>query len=116
MIKWLEFANICELYSATNTLKYDTSNDMQKHLLWKQFLVWHTNGCSNAPVTDFINNPVAEYFSDDCDERLFVDLRQSCGYTNQLEKPTRNNSKMTITIETKNSLAKKNEVKGVGLY
>ena len=59
MTKPLEFANINEQYSATNTLKYDNSNDLQKHLLWKQFLAWHTDGCSNAPVTGFINNPVA---------------------------------------------------------
>ena len=114
MIKSLEFANISKQYSATNMLKYDTSNDLQKHLLWKQFLAWLIDGCSNAPVTEFINNLVAqellgesEYFSDDSDERLYVDLRQSRGYTNELEKPTRNDSKMTITIETKNSLAKK---------
>ena len=49
----------------------------------------------------------ADYFSYDSDERLYVDLRQSRGYTNDLEKPTRNDSKMIITIETKNSLAKK---------
>ena len=114
MINSLEFANISEQYSATNTLKYDISNDLQKHLLWKQFLAWHTNRCSNAPVTDFINNPVAQelldesnYFSDSSDERLNVDLRQSHGYTSELAKAIRNNSKMTITIETKNSLAKK---------
>ena len=113
-IKSLEFANISEQYSATNTLKCDISNDLQKHLLWKQFLAWHTRGCSNAPVTDFINNPVAQellkeadYFSDESDERLYIDLRQSRDYTNELGKPTRNNYKMTITIETKNSLAKK---------
>ena len=40
------------------------------------------------------------------DERLYVDLRPSHGYTDELEKPTRNDSKMTITIETKTSLAK----------
>ena len=59
-MKSLEFVNISGQYSAKNTLKYVTSNDLQKHLLWKQFLVWHTNGCSNAPVTDFINNKVAQ--------------------------------------------------------
>ena len=47
-----------------------------------------------------------DYFSDSSGARLYVDLRQSCGYANELEKPTRNDSKMTITIETKNSLAK----------
>ena len=52
MIKSLEFSNISEEYSATNTLKYDISNDLQKHLFYKQFVTWHTNGCSTAPTTD----------------------------------------------------------------
>ena len=66
------------------------------------------------PVTEFINSPIAqelkkenEYFSDKFDERLYIDLRPSHGYTDELEKLTRNDSKMTITIETKTSLAKK---------
>ena len=61
-----------------------------------------------------MNNPIAqelikenEYFSDKFDERLYVNLRPSHGYTDELEKPTRNDSKMTITIQTKTSLAKK---------
>ena len=123
MIKSLEFANISERYSATNTLKYDTTNNLQKHLLWKQFLAWHTDGCSNAPITDFKNNPVAQklldeedYFSDSSDERLYVGLRQSRGCTNELEKPTRNDSKMTITIETKSSLAKKHGAESLGVH
>ena len=80
-IKSLEFTNISDQYSSTDTLKFDTDNDLQKLLLWKQYLVWHTNGCSTVPVTDFMNNPVTqelkkenEYFSDDFDERLYIDL------------------------------------------
>ena len=75
---------------------------------------WCTNGCSTAPITDFMNNPIAqelkkenEYFSDKFDERLYVDLRPSHDYADELEKPTRNDSKMTITIEIKTSLVKK---------
>ena len=49
MIESLEFANISEQYSATNTLKFDTEDSLQKHLLWKQFLAWHTDRCSTAP-------------------------------------------------------------------
>ena len=48
-----------------------------------------------------------EYFSDKFDERLYVDLRPSHGYTDELEKPTINDSKMTTTIEPKISLVKK---------
>ena len=122
-IKSLEFANISDQHSSTNTLKFDFGNDLQKHLLWKQYFAWCTNGRSTALVTDFMNNPIAqelkkenEYFSDKFDERLYVDLRPSHGYTNELEKPTRNDSKMIITIETKTPLVKKNETKTVGLY
>ena len=110
----LKFSNISEQRSATNKLKCQTSNDLQKHLLWKQCLAWHTNGCSNAPITNFANNPIAqelkdesEYFGNDSDERVYVDLRNSKSYANELERPSRNDSKMTILIELKNALAKK---------
>ena len=87
-INYIEFANISDQHSSTNTLKFDIGNDLQKHLLRKQYLARCTNGCSTAPVTDFMDNPIAqelkkenEYFSDKFDERLYVDLRQSHGYT-----------------------------------
>lgn len=32
MIKNIELSNISDVYSATNTTKFDTSNDMQNHL------------------------------------------------------------------------------------
>ena len=37
-IKSLEFANISDQHSSTNTLKFDIGNDLQKHLLWKRML------------------------------------------------------------------------------
>ena len=112
-IKCLEFSNISDQHSSTNTLKVDIGNDLRKHLLWKQYLARWSNGWSTAPVTDFMNNLIAqelkkenEYFSNESDERLFVDLRPSHGYTDELEKPISNDSKMTITIETKKPLVK----------
>ena len=113
-IKSLDFAKISNEYSSTITLKFDIVDDLQKHLLWKQYLAWCTNRCSTAPVSDFMNNPIAqelkkenEYFSAKFDERLYVYLRPSHSYTEELGKPTRNDSKMTITIETKIPLATK---------
>ena len=91
-IKSLEFANISEKHSATNTLKYDTSNDLQKDLLYKQFVAWHRNDCSNAPLTDFACHPIAQelknetdYFGDDSDEKVYVDLRDSRGYVEMIQ-------------------------------
>ena len=77
-------------------------------------MAWCTNGCSTAPVSDFMNNPIVqelkkenEYFSAKFDERLYVYLRPSHGHADELGKPTRNDSKMTILIETKTPLATK---------
>ena len=67
-----------------------------------------------APLKDFASNPIvqevkdeSDYFSDDSDKKVYVDLRDSGGYTNELDKASQNDSKMTITIELKNALAKK---------
>ena len=109
LIKSLEFANISKEYDAANTLRFDISNDLQKHLLYKQFFAWHTNDCSVAPVTDFIVNLIAQelpdeekYYGDNPDEKVYFDLRDSKGYTKELKKPSQNDSKMTINIELKN--------------
>ena len=37
--------------------KGDIGNDTQKHLLYKQFVVWHRKGYTNAPLSDYIDNP-----------------------------------------------------------
>ena len=88
LIKTIEFANISNENSATNTLRYDLGNDLHKHLLYKQFFAWNTSGCSTAPLGDFMNNPVVQklkkepkYFANDSDERSYIDLRQAKGYT-----------------------------------
>ena len=108
LIKTIDFANISNENSATNSLRYDLDNDLHQHLLYKQFLVWNINGCSTAPLGDFMNNPVAQelkkersYIANDSDERIYVDLRQATGYMRELEKPKRNDSKITIKIETR---------------
>ena len=57
-LKNIELSNISDAYSTTNTMKIDISNDRQKHLLCKQYVVWHCNGYTAAPISDYINNPV----------------------------------------------------------
>ena len=38
---------------------------------------------------------------------MYIGLQDSMGYTGKIKKPSRNNTKLTITIETKSPLAKK---------
>ena len=61
--------------------------------MYKQFVAWICNGCSTAPLTDYINNPVYQelidedkYFEAKNDERIYLDLRASSGYTKKAEK------------------------------
>ena len=68
-------------------------NATQKHLLYKQFAAWSCDGCSTAPLTEYIQNPVyqeliekTDYFGNNSDERVDLDLRANSGYTNEIEK------------------------------
>ena len=112
MIKSVSLQNFTERYSLTNGKKYDINNETQNHLLFKQVVVWSCNGCTVAPLTDYINNPIyqevptqSEYFTSS-DERVQIDLRATYGYTKELQKLEKNDSKLNLKIELKNAAAK----------
>ena len=95
-------------------MKFDFSNDTQKHLFWKQYVAWHCNGYTTAPISDYINNLVfqelllkLDYSGTKSDEKTYIDLRNSLGYTDEIEKPSKNDSKLNVTIELRNPFAKK---------
>ena len=78
-------------------MKFDVLNDTQKHLLWKQYVVWHCNSYTATPISNYINNPIflelwleSTYFGDKSDEKICIDLRDSLGYTSEMEKPSQN--------------------------
>ena len=82
--------------------------------MYKQFVAWSCNGCSSAPLTDCINNPVYQELIDKdsyngvcSDERVYLDLRASTGYTSEAEKLERNDSKINLFIQLKDSAAHK---------
>ena len=113
-IKSLKLSNFTEIYSLANVKKYDVDNLTQKHLLYKYFVAWSCNGCSVAPLTDYINNPIYQELVDEdnynetkSDERVYLDLRDSSGYTNDAGKLERNDSKINLGIVLKESAKKK---------
>ena len=94
-------------------MKFDTSNDTQKYLLWKQYVAWHCNGYTAATISIYINNPVlqdflleSDYFGVKCDEKVYIDLWDSAGYTDKIEKPSKNDSKLNAKLELKNAVKK----------
>ena len=101
-------SNFTEIYSLTNEKKYGMDNLTQKHLLHKQFVTWACNGCSTAPLTDYINKPIYQELTGESDhggiksdERIYLDLRASPGYTAEAEKLERNGSKINLAIQLK---------------
>ena len=104
-IKTLKLSNFTEIYSLTYEKKYSINNLTQKNLLYKQFVAWHCNGSSVAPLVDYIDNPIyqelpneEEYYSIKSDERVYLDLRASSGYVKEAEKLERNDSKINLEI------------------
>ena len=101
-------SNFTEIYSLTNEKKYSIENLTQKNLLYKQFVAWHCNGSSVAPLVDYMDNPIhrelpteEEYYSLKSDERVYLDLRASSGYVKEAEKMERNDSKINLEVTLK---------------
>ena len=76
------------------------------------FVAYYCEGCIATPLTQYKNNEINQeltkekgYFRYNSDERLYIDMRCSKGYTNKLEKLTRDNG--GVTIKLKQAAAKK---------
>ena len=59
------------------------------------FVAYYCEGCSVAPLTQYKNNEIKQeltkekyYFGDDSDKKLYINIRRSKGYTDELEKLT----------------------------
>ena len=76
-------------------------------------MAWSCNGSSVAPLTDYINNPIYQelideddYFNTKSDERIYLDLRASSGYTREAEKLEKNDSKINLHLLLKAAASK----------
>ena len=78
-------------------------------------LVAHAcNGCSSAPLTQCKDNEIYqditaedEFTSTEKDDRIYIDMRRSKGYTDKLEKINRDDSGVVLNISVKDAAAKK---------
>ena len=78
------------------------------------FVAYHCDGCSIAPLTHYKNNEIKhkltkekDYFSSKSDERLYIDTRRSKSYTDELEKLTRDDGGVNLSIKLKAAATKK---------
>ena len=100
----LKTENASTTYDLTSKIKYDADDDDDAYWLYTQFIVFSCNSCSIAPLTDYANNEVyqelvrQEKYLSSSDERLYIDLKRSKGYTDKLEKLTRDDSGLMLMV------------------
>ena len=94
-------------------MSYDLEKEDDKHLIYKMFAAHSCNGCSSAPLAQYKNNDIYrelieedDYFGDESDERVYIDMRRSKGYTDELEKINRDDSIIALNIKLKKLLLK----------
>ena len=102
-----------DTYSEFNTVKFDLTDEHDKHIMYSAFVAWICNESSIAPLSDYPHNLIYrevsrknKYFTES-DERLYIDLRRSKCHTGEFERVNCNDSDLTITTELKNALTKK---------
>ena len=111
-VQLLTLKNASTTYSLTGQLEYNVSNEDNKHWLYQMFVGYYCEGCSPVPLIKYKNNEIEQekekhYFWNDSNERLYIDMRHSKGYTDELEKLTRDDGDVTVTIKLKKAAEKK---------
>ena len=96
-------------------MKFEINNDTQEYLLRKQYIAWHCSGYTIPPVSDYINNLVFQELlpenmnmSNTSNEKIYIHLRDR---PNEMERPSKNDSKLKLTIETKIYLTNKTRLR-----
>ena len=114
LIKKVKFGNMTRTYSLTRKLSYDLDQEDEKHILYKMLVAYNCNGCSSVPLTQYKNNEIYQEITDEDkftdnqrDNRIYIDMRRSKGYTDELEKINRNDSGVALHIKLKEATAKK---------
>ena len=107
LIKTIKFENTSTTYSLTGKSPYDLEKACE--------------GCSTAPSIQCKNNEIYqeitekdEFTTNDTDNRIWIDMRRSKGYTDRLEKINREDSGLAVVIGFKEAAAKKLSLQIVG--
>ena len=121
MVQSIKFENTSSTYSLTGKLEYNYKNHDEKNLLYKMFIAYNWYGCTTAPLTQNKNNEIYqeitqqdEYRDNTKDDRIYLHMRRSKGYTDELEKLTRDDSSLAVVINLKEAAKKKMRLRLTG--
>ena len=118
----MELKNASNNYSLSNKIDLDFENDFHKEQLYKKFIAYKCKSCSSVPLIDYAYNKIfqelttEEDYRKDSDEKIYIDLGRSIGYTNELEKITRSHNDLSVRINLKTAAIKINEAKSDWLF
>ena len=86
------------------------------------FVRWVANSSSIVPKSDFMYKETRQelpnrntYFTDS-DERVYIDIRRSKGYTGEFKRVNRDDSNLSIPINLKAVAAKKIRLRMTGYF
>ena len=103
----MKLENVANTCSAFNSIKFETDAEHEKCLLYCQFVAWYCQGSCIALLIYYSNNeifkeiPGLEEVFTNSDQKLFIDLRRSKGYANELENLSRDDGKLTFSVTLK---------------
>ena len=121
-IKYIKLQNASNTYSEFNTIKFNLEDEEDRYVLYNAFVTWVTKGSSTAPESDYLYNEVRQqvptrhkYFTDS-DERVYIDVRRSKGYTSEFERVNRDDNDLVVTVDLKAAATKKMRLYVTGYY
>ena len=121
-IKYIKLQNASNTYSEFNTIKFNLEDEEDRFVLHNSFVAWVTNGSSIVPESDYIYNEIMQelpnrntYFTDS-DEKVYIDIRRSKGFTGEFERVNRDDSDLVVTVDLKNAATKKMRLYITGYY
>ena len=121
-IKYIKLKNASNTYSEFNTIKFDLTDEEDRYILYNAFVAWVTKGSSIVPESDYLYNEVRQelptrnkYFTDS-DEKVYIDIRRSKGYTGGFERVNRDDSDLVVTVDLKAAAGKKMRLYIMGYY
>ena len=123
LIKNVEHENASKNHILSNKIEFDFENDFDKPQLYKQFVADNCKGCSSTSLIDYAYNKIfkklttKEDYLKVSDEKIYIDLGRSKGYTSELKKKiARNDNDVRVTINLKTTAVNKNEAKSDMLF
>ena len=121
-IKSIKLQNASNTYSEFNTVKFDLEDEEDRFVLFNEFRAWVTKRSSIVSDNEYVHNETAQqlpsqsdYFTNS-DERVYIDLRRSKGFTGEFERVNRDDSELSVVIDLKNAAADKMRIYLTGYY